>query len=319
MKRNHFPAYAWGVLSFNLLVILWGAYVRVTGSGAGCGGHWPLCNGEVVPQAPTVQTLIEYTHRITSGMALVLIAVLPFWAFRKYAAGYPVRLGSVLSVIFITTEALLGAGLVLFDYVAGNASIGRAFYLSGHLINTLLLLASLALTAWWASGGARIQLKDRGRLPWTLGLGLLGMLFLGVSGAIAALGDTLFPASSLAAGLRQDFSPAAHFLLRLRGLHPLIALVVGAYLVITSVNAASVRAVPARFALSFAGLVALQLGAGMANIILLAPSWMQLVHLLLADLVWIGFVLLSAQALARGPAMAKAGPSDSNDRRIAIM
>ncbi|MCL4401321.1 MAG: COX15/CtaA family protein [Acidobacteria bacterium] len=313
MKRNSFPAYAWGVLGFNLLVILWGVYVRATGSGAGYGGHWPLCNGEVVPRAPTIQTIIEFTHRITSGIALILVAGLPVWAFRRYPPGHPARSGSVLSAVLIVSEALLGAGLVLFDYVAGNASVARAFYLSAHLINTLLLLGALTLTAWWASGGAELSLRGHGRIAWRLGLGALGILFLGMSGVVAALGDTLFPPSSLAAGLRQDFSPAAHFLLRLRVLHPVIALCVGGYLVVTGINAAPVRAVPGRSALLLTGVVALQLGAGMANIILLAPWWMQIVHLLLADFVWIAFVLLSAQALSHVVAKPGAGsPAATN-------
>ena len=151
---RRFAAYAWCVLAFNILVVLWGAYVRASGSGAGCGSHWPLCNGEVVPRSPALATIIEFTHRVTSGLALALVAGLVAWAFRAFPRRHPARLGAVLSLAFILSEALIGAGLVLFEHVAKNASTARAWSLSAHLVNTLTLLACLALTAWWASGGA---------------------------------------------------------------------------------------------------------------------------------------------------------------------
>ena len=112
MRLTNFAKYAWGVLAYNLVVILWGAYVRATGSGAGCGSHWPLCNGEVIPRAQQVETMIEFTHRLTSGMAMLLVAGLLIWALRAYPKGHQVRTGAWLSAFFIITEALVGAGLV---------------------------------------------------------------------------------------------------------------------------------------------------------------------------------------------------------------
>src|SRR6188472_342187 len=106
--------FAWAVLAYNVAVIVWGAYVRATGSGAGCGAHWPLCNGTVILRAPAVETLIEFSHRATSGLSLILVVVLFFWARRVAAAGHPVRLGATLSLAFMLSEAALGAGLVLF-------------------------------------------------------------------------------------------------------------------------------------------------------------------------------------------------------------
>src|SRR5574337_582113 len=114
MQLSRFAKFAWGVLAYNVGVILWGAYVRATGSGAGCGGHWPTCNGQAIPMAPSVTTLIEYSHRLSSGLALILVAAMLAWAFRAYPKKHPARLGAVLSAIFIVTEALVGAGLVLF-------------------------------------------------------------------------------------------------------------------------------------------------------------------------------------------------------------
>ncbi|MCK5314971.1 MAG: COX15/CtaA family protein, partial [Anaerolineales bacterium] len=225
MKLTGYAKFAWGVLIYNIFVILWGAFVRATGSGAGCGSHWPLCNGQVMPQEPQIETIIEFAHRLSSGLAFVLVLVMLIWALRAYPKGHVVRRGAWFSMILITTEALVGAGLVLFEWVAQDASVGRAISIVIHLINTFLLLAALSLNAWWASGGRKIQIRENGSLAWLLILGLLGTMIIGASGALTALGDTLFPVNSLAEGIRQDFTPTAHFLLRLRLLHPSVAVV----------------------------------------------------------------------------------------------
>ena len=303
-KSGRFAAFAWFVLAYNLAVILWGAYVRATGSGAGCGSHWPLCNGEVVPPAPQVATLIELTHRVTSGVALILVVALAVWAFRAFPKRHPARSGAALSVVFILTEALVGAGLVLFELVAGNASLARALFMSVHLANTFILVAWLTLTAWWAGGRERPRLRGHGGFGLVMALALAGMIVLGVSGALAALGDTLFPASTLSEGLRQDFSPTAHFLVRLRLLHPTLAVSVGLFLLFAAALACRTRPHPQTYRAAVALLVlfAVQLGAGLLNVALLAPVWLQLLHLLLADLNWIALLLLAASALTRKPA-----------------
>jgi len=300
MKLTKFAKYVWVVLGFNLFVILWGAYVRASGSGAGCGSHWPLCNGEIIPRSQQLETLIEFFHRMTSGAALILVLILLVWALRAYPKGHIVRKGAWLSALFIITEALVGAGLVLFEWVAYDDSIGRVISMSVHLVNTFLLIASLTLTAWWASGGEAVIIKGHGAAAWAIGIGLLGVIVLGVAGAITALGDTLFPAASLGEGIQQDFSPAAHTIVRLRVWHPIIAVIVGFYLIFVSgltgmfSNSNKVK----RFAGILIGLFVLQLFAGLVNLILLAPVWMQLVHLLLADLVWISLVLFAASYFA---------------------
>src|SRR5690606_29028870 len=163
-KLSRFAAFAWGVLAYNLLVVLWGAWVRVTGSGAGCGSHWPLCNGEVVPRSAGVETLVEFTHRLTSGVALLAVVALLLWAVRAYPAGHPVRRGARLSMGFMILEALVGGGLVLLELVADNASMARAYWMVAHLVNPFLLLGVLALTAWWAWGGAEVRLRGQGRV-----------------------------------------------------------------------------------------------------------------------------------------------------------
>jgi heme A synthase len=307
MKLSRFAVFAWCVLVYSLAVILWGAFVRATGSGAGCGNHWPLCNGVVVPLAPQAATLIEFGHRLTSGLSLVLVVVLAVWGFRSYAKGSPVRTGVLASLVFVVAEAVIGAGLVLFHLVTDNASIARAVSMALHLINTFLLLAALSLTAWWASGGARIRLRGQGIAIWGWGFAMIGTLVLGMSGAITALGDTIFPAQSLAEGFRQDFLPAAHFLLRLRVWHPLIAISVGLYLVLFALTISSLRPVPAarRLAWTLTALVLVQIGAGFLNVVLLAPLWLQIIHLALAASVWITLVLLGAAAFSAQEAPAQ--------------
>jgi len=296
VRLKPFARYAWGVLAVNVLVILWGAYVRATGSGAGCGSHWPTCNGEIIPRALHIETLIEFTHRLSSGLALLLVVGLLIWAWRGFGKGHPVRLGGILAMVFIITEALVGAALVLFEWVAKDESLGRVIFIAIHLVNTFLLLASLTLTAWWASGGHKLRLKSQGVLRWAFGVGFLGVIFLGISGAITALGDTLFPVATLNEGLLQDISSTAHFTIRLRVWHLVIAILVGFYLTFLALWQFSSRKEPAirRLSILLGSMFFFQLTAGLVNLLLLAPVAMQLIHLFLADMVWVMLVLLFA-------------------------
>jgi heme A synthase len=219
-------------------------------------------------------------------------------------------------MLFMITEAAVGAALVLFEYVADNASVARAAWMSVHLINTFLLVGAMTCTLWWASGGAPPDLRRDGRPPGQgalLGLiaaALGGTLLVGVTGAIAALGDTLFAAGSLEEGLAQDLSPTAHFLVQLRGVHPVASAVVAAYLLFARAAIAARRPSQATARLSTATLVLLlaQMAAGVVNLALLAPVWMQLVHLLLADLLWMALVALCAAAVGEAaPEVGRAG------------
>jgi heme A synthase len=309
-KTGRLAAFAWTVLAFNLAVILWGAFVRASGSGAGCGSHWPLCNGEVVPQAVEGKTLVEFAHRATSGLAFLLVVLLVVRVFRAFPKGHVARKGAVLSLVFMVVEALIGAGLVLFRLVADDASVARAFYLSLHLVNTFILVGVLGLTAWWTSGGRALRLGGEGvALRRGLFVALLSTLVLGVSGAVAALGATLFPESAPVEMAREDLSATARLLFSLRhyNLHPLLAVTVGAYLI--AMASAAKRARPgvwaSRWSASVTALVLAQLGVGLLNAALLAPIWLQLVHLLLADLLWLALVLLTTTALSSEPETAE--------------
>lgn len=300
-RLSSFAKYAWAFLAYNALVILWGAYVRASGSGAGCGSHWPTCNGDVIPRPKTLATVIELSHRLTSGLALLGTVALAVWAFRSFPKAHRVRKASLFSLGFMLSEALLGAGLVLFEHVAHNASAKRGLSMSLHLMNTFLLLASLVLTAYFASGGRAIKLRDQGFVKWPIAIAMGATLFVGMSGGIAALGDTLFPAKTLGEGIAQDFSTGSHIFLRLRVLHPMLAMTCGVLVVGAGTVARAVRpgdAMVARCSRALVGLFVVQLLLGLANVALLAPVPIQLLHLLLADSVWVGLVLLGATTLA---------------------
>ena len=300
-SRRRFAIFAWSVLAFNILVIIWGAYVRASFSGDGCGAHWPFCNGVVIPHAAATKTLVEFTHRVMTGLDTPLVIGLLIWAFRAFPRGHSVRRYSVMALVFLIIEALLGAGLVLFRYVATDASAGRAIYLSAHLTNTMLLVSALTITAWLASTGVeRIHFEI---VPALVKGALPVVLVVCITGVIAALGDMLFPAVSLAAGMRQDFSSASSMLLRLRMIHPAIAILGAAYLLWAAINTMQRGgpSAPSRVAATRVVFVTLlQVLAGAFNLALLAPIWMQLIHLLMADALWIA-VLLMVLETARVP------------------
>jgi heme a synthase len=285
--RRLFRASA-AVLTFTVAVILWGAFVRASGSGDGCGSHWPVCNGVVIPLDPSTKTLIEYSHRLTSGLDLLAVLALAVAAFRVYPKRHAVRFWAVASLGFILLEAALGAGLVLLELVAKDASVRRALAMSLHLTNTFLLLAALTAVTFhtWVGNGA---LRWRGAgVGWLVGA--LGMVVLaGASGGVAALGDTL--------SQHGVTSPLVAVLLQLRILHPVFA--VAAVLVCGAAASASLRRaasnLPATRALAI--LLVAQVFAGIANVALQAPVWMQLVHLLLADAVWVALVWMTRTTL----------------------
>ncbi len=290
--------FAWALLAYNIFVILWGAVVRATSSGDGCGAHWPLCNGTILQHHPKAATIIEFLHRMSSGVVLIGVVLLVVFTFRGTSRGAWARIAAVAATLLTINEAFLGAMLVIFGYVDRNQSVGRSVMLSLHLANTLLLLAALALTAHFLSVGSAASryLTYLQHLPTAL-LGLGATLVVGVTGSLAALGDTLFPAQTLSAALAQDFAPHTSWLIRVRILHPLSALAGAlfiAWLVFRAVTIGS-STVNHRLAFSVVLLLGFQIALGLADVTLLAPVWLQVLHLFGADLLWATMVVLSAQ------------------------
>jgi cytochrome c oxidase assembly protein subunit 15 len=290
--------FAWAVLAYFIAVILWGTLVRATGSGAGCGNHWPLCNGTVMQRSASFNTLIEFTHRITSGLSFFAVVGLLAWTFAGTVRGHLARAAAVASVIFTLIEATLGALLVKLGYTAQSQSPLRPAFLALHLANTLLLVAALTLTAHLLS---RKRGFLRSAVRFTAPFGALAtvlvVMLVGVTGSLAALGDTLFPASSLGLALAQDFSSSSGWLVRWRWTHPGIALAASFFLIWLLVRAAQRkthwdnRGLSALVLLLLATVYAL----GLLDVLLLAPLWVQVAHLLAADSLWAALVVLTAR------------------------
>lgn len=311
--RARFHTFTWATLAVTFAVILWGAYVRASGSGAGCGSHWPLCNGEVIPRSPGAATLIELAHRATSGLSGLLVLVEVAWAFHALPRRHPARAGAVASLFLMLNEGAVGAALVLFEHVAYDKSVARAAWTSLHLANTFFLVAALTCTAYWAGAPAdgrerAPRLAGQGSTGVLLAARALALLLTGVSGAVTALGDTLFATTSLARGIADDFAPSAHFLQQLRVLHPIAATLAAVFVLYARGPIAAGRGPEAaRSSFGLAVAVVAQLLLGLLNFVLQAPVVMQLAHLLVADLVWVAFVLLGAAALSAGAEEARQG------------
>ncbi len=294
MRSKAFERYAWFFLAYLIAVIVFGAWVRISHSGAGCGNHWPTCNGQIVPFDAGTQTLIEFSHRLTSGLCGVLGLVLVGWAWRLFGFG-KVTGAAVLTLMFIVFEAAIGAGLVLGELVADNDSAARAIVVALHLSNTLMLTGCAASTAWVAGGRPLPPLGAVMRSRYGIALGLL--ILTAMTGAVTALGDTLFPIEpTLGPGMfdrvRDDLGAANHFLVRLRVLHPAVAVVTAlALLAILAPRAFGVE----RKGWSRAALAAVvaETSLGFLNVVLAAPGWLQLVHLFTAQALWV-LVLLSS-------------------------
>jgi heme A synthase len=292
--------FAWGVLVFNVIVILMGAIVRATGSGAGCGPSWPTCTGEVIPQLEGA-TAVEFAHRSVSAIALILVFTLAVLVWRAVPRSHPARVGVILAVIAIVGEALIGALIVLAEWVAEDTSVARAISVPLHLVNTFFLLTALALTVFWLSGGRRLDLRSRPEVTRIVAIGGVALLLIAATGAVTALADTLFPKTG---GV--DLETTSHFLTDLRIVHPILAVV--------TAGAGWVPPPPpglgrSRSAVALPILVGLMLLTGLANIALGVPVWMQVVHLALADTLWIAYVLTSAGALQASVSESRLSPS----------
>lgn len=306
--RNLWPA----GLAYTLLVILFGAVVRITGSGAGCGQHWPTCQGEVAHLPQSVETLIELTHRVTSGLSMLVVIGLAVLTFKRWAPPHPLRRTAMVAVVLILVEALIGAALVLLRLVGNNDSFARAVIMGLHLVNTLALTGVMAWAALlWHRPEVRIDWRAAVAKP--LLVGALGLTVVAAAGAVTALGDTLYPATSgVVDAVSRVQSPGSHFLERLRGAHPLLAVAVSGLLLWLGPGIAARCASPsaaARWARALAVAVYGQLLLGLLNVWLSAPGWMQVVHLGAALALWLcwvglGFVVLSSPAkpvAARAP------------------
>jgi heme A synthase len=286
-------------IAFTLLVILWGAFVRKTHSGAGCGEHWPLCNGVYVPLDPSIETLIEYSHRLSSGIAFLLVLLVFVLAQFQLDRGHPAKRPAFLSLVFMIIEALLGAGLVIFGLVDSNDSYVRAIAVSVHLANTFVLLGFMAQTSLVLT---KAKVPPKGVLlknPVNAFFALL-LMVIASFGAVAALGNTLFPAANLAEGMASRLVNDAHFLEKLKVFHPLLAVVGGLSIVaVVQYRMAKKDKTEKKENNSeseslagsvLSGLIICNIAFGAFDVLLLAPTWLSMIHLFMADLIWISFI-----------------------------
>lgn len=292
---------AWLALGVTVVVILQGAVVRSVGAGAGCGSHWPTCHGAIVPLSGGVETALGFTHRLLSLAALAMGAWLLRRAVRVRAERPGLLAFASAAFVFLIVEALLGAGTVLWGLTAEDRSVARGVMVATHLVNSLLIVGALAGAIVYARARPPawpMQLDRQGGVLTVLLVGLASVLALMFSGGIAAMGNTMFPSETLAAGLAADLHPDSHPLARLRMLHPLIAVTVGVYLFVALGLAWLLKPVPEakQLAQSLLGVYLVQLAVGALNMALMAPAVLQLLHLGLAIL---SFGLLTALAVVQ--------------------
>lgn len=298
-NRKKFTQYAWAVVALNIFVIVWGGLVSASGSGDGCGTSWPLCEQLVQTETRSLATFIEFFHRMTSGVALLSVIGLWAWSRRLFAKSDMTRRAAVYSVVFMVVESLLGAALVLFQWVDTNESLARAFVQPIHLVNTFLLMGAIGLTAWLSVTPLPAVFSWRDKGMGLLGMALLGIVVVSCFGTIASLATTIFPSESFFEGVQKDFARNVHYLVRLRIWHPVIALVVGGFIYYLEnwfgkrfANPRVNKLLSAVF-----WLYVVQFGMGALNAVLLAPLWLQLVHLLGAHFIWLGMVFLTTAVL----------------------
>ncbi len=301
--QQRFAKYGWFLLVYMLAAIVWGVFLRATGSGDGCGANWPLCYGQVIPESGALfKTWIETIHRISTSLLGLLVIIQLVWAFRAFPKKHLARLGAIATLFFTLTEGWLGAKLVLLKYVAYSDAPQRIYWFAGHSVNTFCLVGALALTAWWATTNTRLQLRNQGPLLAMALVAIVATVGLSVTGSISALGDTLYPASSHLEVMKQSLLPTASFVMKHRPIHPYTAVVVAMFLAFAAgmLNHLRPSASTRRYAMGTWFMLGAQMVIGLINVGLLAPIYMQLIHLLSAQLLWICLILVCAAAFQIG-------------------
>lgn len=275
---------------FNFLlaafIIVWGAWVRLSGSGAGCGEHWPLCNGEVIPPTESYKTMVEFIHRLTSGIYGITVLGAMFVSFKEFGKSHRVAKASIAVLVLTIIEALIGAVLVKKGLVDKNDSNLRAFVIAIHLANTLFLISSHVFVEFFTTH------KNNISWPKFLSFKNISMFVLFVivasSGAVTALGNTLFPDRSLIEGMGRDFDSSAPFLIQLRIYHPILAMGLGLLIISEALSFGKEKL---RYQCMLLPLIIIALLFGVVNWLLLSPHWGALTHLFIADLLWSVLIL----------------------------
>jgi len=283
-------SYAKAGLLLSIASILAGAFVRATGSGDGCGATWPTCKGRVIPALSDTSELIEFSHRSVSGVLLVVTLII-FAKTRKFQKDSLVRTVTNYLTFFVIFEALIGAVIVIFEWVGLNSSLPRIIAVPIHLINTFGLLGSYAILYKILQD----DLQDIKNL-FNKNFLLISSLFLlsGATGSIAALADVLFPSTSFVEGFLSDFDRTSEVLTRLRILHPIISstLSIVLYLYATGIRKKfNISVKPLQILILFGVFL------GVINVLSNIVLPLSILHLAIADFLWISYIYVSIDLL----------------------
>jgi cytochrome c oxidase assembly protein subunit 15 len=277
---------SWSLVAYTIAIVVWGAWVRISGSGDGCGDHWPLCHGQVVPSRAHTKTWIEFSHRLSTGIYGMLVLLQAFLVRRTFSRGFPARAWSVSTLLFTVTEALIGKQLVTMGLVNESVALARVVVMPLHLVNTALLVGSTVMTAEAIKYGHLPRAPLPPRVSQLIGILIAILILLLTTGAVAALGSHLAPSESIVAGFSKDLSSQSHLAVRLRILHPALALL--GPLVLFVVLEKLREAAPSEVARCWLGRLMAALGiavlVGVCTLLTLAPVWLKMTHLLVANI-----------------------------------
>ena len=277
-------------LVVSVFSIIAGAIVRATGSGDGCGASWPTCNGEIIPELDTPSELIEFSHRSVSGVLLIITLIIFVKSFKDEVPTLQKKIIWSLT-FFVLLEALIGAVIVIYEWVGMNSSAPRIIAVPLHLVNTFGLLGAYTLL-FYLTQNSKTTLNnffDRG-----FKIGLFLFLLSGATGSIAALADVIFPSESFITGLAEDFDTNSEVLIRLRILHPIVASALSLYLYSEANRLQNEYQVITK---NIKLLILLGVLLGVSNVISNIILPLSILHLLMADLLWILYVYKSAEKI----------------------
>ena len=277
-------------LVVSVFSIIAGAIVRATGSGDGCGASWPTCNGEIIPELDTPSELIEFSHRSVSGVLLIITLIIFVKSFKDEVPTLQKKIIWSLT-FFVLLEALIGAVIVIYEWVGMNSSAPRIIAVPLHLVNTFGLLGAYTLL-FHLTRNSKTTLNnffDRG-----FKIGLFLFLLSGATGSIAALADVIFPSESFITGLAEDFDTNSEVLIRLRILHPIVASAFSLYLYSEANRLQNEYQVITK---NIKLLILLGVLLGVSNVISNIILPLSILHLLMADLLWILYVYKSAEKI----------------------
>ncbi len=290
---------SWTLLWLTVSVVVGGALVRATDSGAGCGESWPICGGQIIPSIGDYHTFIEVSHRLMTGLLGFVLIALFVLVRRDFVKEHRLRRAVWAAGVLLIIESLLGASLVLFGWVEFDASIARLIVVPIHLLNTFLLVGAMALVAFFSSGAGGFVINLKRTLDRLVVAGLGVILLIGATGALNALADTLIQSDALRIAEPGEFQVTEPVLRQIRSIHPFVAILGGLalYMLVRYLGAEVGK--PVRWlAIGIQGIVWLQFVVGLVNIALEVPLETQLLHLFVADVLWIAFVLLGAYLLS---------------------